>query len=311
MQKGLERKIIVSLAVLAVFGFFCFLRNEALDGYVSRANSAKQAGDEGAALENLIFANALDEKNRGADISVKRAEIFYARGDYASAERELMQALRSDDRNAALYEFLGKVKNTQGDYAQAERYYSRAFEIKPTAPLAIERAKNLVRGGKSSAAKAALQKTSGEDVTYYLGLIRANEGGYAAEDFEKIRNGKYKSSIALVEKFFRSEDSHTESDYGLVSRADLFCKINEEAFVFANLDIVLARNGKYRDAYLVAGKAFVSAGNYDRAREPFEKCLILDADNAEALFYLSKIYEVAGDLEKAKEYESRYENLVR
>lgn len=309
MKKGLPRKIIVSLAVLAVFGFFCFFRGEVFDGYVGRANSAKQAGDEGAALENLIFANALDEKSRDAGILVKRAEIFYARGDYAAAEQELTQALRSDDRNSALYEFLGKIKNAEGDYAQAEKYYSRAFEIKPTAPLAIERAKNLVRGGRFAEAQVALKKTSGEDAIYYLGLIKANEGGYAAEDFDKIRNGKYKSNIVLVEIFFKSEVSRAESDYNLVSRADFFRKIGEEDLVFANLDIVLARNGKYRDAYLVAGKTLAAVGNYDRARESFEKCLALDTDNAEVIFYLSKVYEAKGDLEKAKEYGARYESL--
>ena len=309
MQKGFERKIIVSLAVLAVFGFFCFFREEAFDGYVGRADSAKQAGDEGEALENLIFANALDEKNRDVGISVKRAEVFYGRGDYAAAERELTQALQSDDGDSALYEFLGKVKNAEGDYAQAEKYYSGAFEIKANARLAIERAKNLVRGGKSSEAELVLQKTSGEDAAYYFGLIKANEGGYSAEDFEKIRNGKYKSNIALVEKFFKSEDDRAGSDYDLVSRADLFRKIGEEELVFANLDIVLARNGKYRDAYLVEGKTLTAAGKYDRALESFEKCLVLDSDNAEAIFYLGKIYEAAGDSEKAKAYGARYGSL--
>jgi hypothetical protein len=39
--------------------------------------------------------------------------------------------------------------------------------------------------------------------------------------------------------------------------------------------------------------------------------LALDVDNTEAVFYLSKIYEVLGDREKAAEFADRYEGLVK
>jgi len=314
MQKNLSRKIIISLTVLVVFGFFYFCREGIFNEYIGLANNAKQTGDKDAALENLIFASALDEKKSGGDISIKRAEVFYERGEYAAAEQELTQALASDSGNSALYELMGKTKNAQGDYAQAEKYFAKAYETDPTAELSVERAKNLARSGKFTEAEGVLeetrQKENSEDVIYYRGLIRLNNDKFSAEDFKNLGDGKYKSEASAVEDFFERTDNSVrfDSDYGLVSRADFFRKLGEKELALANLDIVLARNDKYRDAYLVLGKTLVAAGDYDQARASFEKCLMLDTGNAEALFYMSKIYEVTGSPEKAKEYEVRYKN---
>lgn len=316
MQKNLSRKIIISLTVLVVFGFFYFCRENIFSKYISLANSAKQAGDKDAASENVIFASAMDEKESGGDISVKRAEVFYERGEYFAAERELAQALASDSGSSALYELMGKTKNAQGDYAQAEKYFAKAYGIEPTVELSVERAKNLTRDGKFTEAEKSLEearrKKDSEDIVYYRGLVRLNNNKFSAKDFENLSDGKYKSEVSAVEDFFEHTDNSARfnSDYELVSRADLFRKLGEKELALANLDIVLARNDKYRDAYLVLGKTLVAANDYDQARASFEKCLMLDANNTEALFYMGKIYETAGDLKKAKEYEAKYKNLA-
>lgn len=317
MRKTLSRKIIVSLAVLVSFGFFYFFRETVFQKYVDSAASAKQAGDEAAAMKDFIFASALDEQGRADGKAIERAESFFGRGYYVSAEQELAPALVGCEGTSALNGWMGRVKNAQGDYAMAEKYFAREFALEPTAKAAIERALNLMRGGKFAEAEMALQtaqqKTSGEDVVYYLGLVRWDEGKYSLDDFAAIRNGKYAGEIAVVEDYIERahDDAHTDSDYSLVSRADLFRDLGEEELAFANLDIVLARNDKYCDAYLVSGKTFIAIGNYSSAKEAFEKCLALDVDNAEAVFYLSKLYEASGDRGKAAEFADRYESLVK
>ncbi|MDD3006567.1 MAG: tetratricopeptide repeat protein [Candidatus Pacebacteria bacterium] len=317
MQKTLSRKITVSLLVLAIFGFFYFFRETSFQGYISNASNAKRAGDEGVALENLIFASSLDEQGRDAEIVIKRAELLYGRGDYTAAEQELARPLESGRGTSALNGWMGRVKYAQGDYSSAEKYFSQAFKMDPTAKSAVERAGNLVRGGKFTEAETALQtaqqRISSEDVVYYLGLVRLDEGKYSTEDFASIRNGKYASEIAIIEEyiFHAGDDVRADSDYGLVKSAELFRKLGEEEFAFANLDIVLSRSNKYRDAYLVSGKTFAAAHDYVSAKEAFEKCLELDVDNIEAVFYLGKLYEAAGDREKAEEFAIRYEKLVK
>lgn len=317
MRRTLSRKIIVSLAVLVSFGFFYFFRETTFRKYVDSAAGAKQAGDEAAAMKDYIFASALDERGRADGKSIERAESFYGRGDYVSAERELAPALADGEGTSALNGWMGRVKNAEGDYAAAEKYFAKEFTLEPTAESAIERSLNLMRDGKFAEAEMALQaaqqKTSNEDIAYYLGLVKWDEGKYSSDDFASIRNGKYAGEIAAVEDYIeRAHDvAHADSDYSLVSRADLFRGLGEVELAFANLDIVLKRNDKYCDAYLVSGKTFIAIGNYTSAKEAFEKCLILDVDNAEAVFYLSKLYEASGDREKAAEFADRYESLVK
>lgn len=295
MIKVSRRKIILLSAVLAIFGFFCFFRAKLSEEYMTSADSARQSGDEQVAMENLVFADALLEKSRNPELSIKRAEILFERRDYAAAEKELRRTMKSNDKDPALYIFLGKIKFAEGDYAEAENNFATAYGLSPTTELAVLRAKNLGRAGKFSEAEAILkqaeQNVFSEDIIYYIGLVR----NFSVEDFAKIRNGKYKSEIDLIEGFFSGDDEklRTDCDYGIVSRADLFRRLGETEFALANLDVAIGHNDKYRDAYLVQGKTFLMVGEYDQARESFEKSLALDADNAEALLYVNKLDEIS------------------
>ncbi len=296
MQDTLRRKIGISLIVLAVFGFFYFRREKLSDHYLDRAEKARIAGDEEEALRNFVLGAALKEKRGSGEVAVERAEIFLGRGDFVPAEKLLLRALEEDGTSAQVYGLLGRIGSARGEYARAEEYYALAATEGGNATIiALERAKNLVRAGEFFEAEnmlfAAVEDSSDEDAIYYLGLVRANAGRFSPADFAALRGGEYEDDIALVEDYFTSEDSDVATDVSLVACADLFRRLGEGELALADLEIVLARNGKYRDAYLVSGKTYLALGDRSAAGDAFQKALALDGDNKEAIFYLSRIYE--------------------
>jgi|GEM_PF-2080485 tetratricopeptide (TPR) repeat protein len=314
MQDAMRRKIVISLAVLAVFGFFYFCRERMVSEYADRARLKEQNGNEAAALSDLVMAAALEEKNGKGDAAVKRARIFFASGNFRAAEKELLEALENGGNSAELYSLLGKIKKAEGEYDKAEEYYVLATAKKEDAAVILERAKNLARSGKffeaESVLSSAAARFSDEDISYYLGLVRAHAGRFSAEEFAPLRGGKHEDDIVSAIGFFAKKNSASPADDVLVARADLFCRIGAEDLALADLDVVLERRDKYRDAYLVQGKAYLVQGDYAAAQKAFEKALALDSKNSQALFYLGRIYQAAGDEEKADEFIKRYKSLA-
>lgn len=315
MQDFLRRKIRVSLLVLAVFGFFYFCREGLSDGYAARARLSERGGDEAAALSDFFVAAALEEGRGEGDAAVRRSRIFYSIGNFRAAEKELSDAISAGKKSAELYAWLGRVKSAEKEYAEAERCYFLAWQGGESADIALFRARNLIRSGKFAEAERALEEAvrrfPDEELRCLLGLVRANAGKFSPADFTDIRAGERADGIALAEKFFSSAPSADfDADRSLVARADLFRRIGETDLALADLDVVLARNGRYRDAYLVSGKTFFALGDRAEAKDAFEKALLLDGDNAEAIFYLSKICEADGDEERSRDLAARYEVLA-
>lgn len=313
MQDLRHRKITIALLVLAVFGFFYFCREKLSAHYAYRAGRMQAAGEEEAALWDLVLATALDEKEEGSDLAAGRAEIFLGRGEYARAEAELLRALEKEGESVRLYGLLARVQHVRGEYARAEEYYARAADLGENPALSLARAKNLARWGKLSEAEnllaGAAEGAGEEESRYYLGLVRANAGKFSAADFAALRGESYVGSIALLEECFSRPEAQGATDSALVVRADLFRRLGAEDLALGNLDAVLARNGKYRDAYLVLGKIFLALEDPVAASAAFEKALGLDGDNREALAYLQRLYREAGNAERAEQLGARAQAL--
>lgn len=300
------------IAVLACFGFFYFIRERMAEGYMEEAAKARNLGNESAAFEQLAFAGALNEQ-RGAQAHLERAEIMLSRKDFDGAQSELSRALGKGD-DARVYASSGRLENMRGDYTKAEEYYKKAYELQGGKELLLTRARNLMRGQDGELAEKLLEEsqksTPDPDVAYYLGLIRADSGNYSAQDFADLKNGEHEKEVRAVEDFFRSGAfARFDSDYALVSRAQLFRRVGATEIALADLDKVLAHNGKYRDAYLVQGMAYADIGDFEKAEKAFIKSVELDPDHKESLYGLSKVYEATGDKTRAGEYTKRAEAL--
>jgi Tfp pilus assembly protein PilF len=317
MQITRQKILIYFFTILIIFGVFYAWREKISGDYLKSADTSYVQNKTDKALSNLLFADVLSEGNKNSQAKIQRAEIFYEENDAASAEKELLEALKTDDKNPKIYEFLGKVKKRQENFSDAEKYYQKAYALDPSSEILTGRIKNLIRGGKSFQAKEILgnikQKKFDDDIHYYLGLIDFNERGIFPEEFSKISSGKYEKEVRMIEDFCQKSDKTDEglSDYQLVRKADLFNKINETDFAFLNINAVLQRNDKYCDAYIVLGKSLLIDGEYQKSADAFRKCLEIDTNNSESSFWLSGVYEKSGDSQKATEYKEKCENLTK
>ncbi|MFA7169465.1 MAG: tetratricopeptide repeat protein [Candidatus Paceibacterota bacterium] len=310
-----QKTFVYFLMILASFGFFYAIRENILDRHLEKANHLCNEGQNNEALVDFLFADALVEQDGDVFLKMKRAEIFYVAGDLRAAEKELLKVLKEDKNNSEVYKFLGRIKHGEGDYLEAEKYYASSYEINPTSEVLILRVKNFARAGQFSQARKVLIAKGGgvfeEDVMFYLGLLDFNENYIFSEELFGIRNGEYHKEVEMIVGFFDDFEvgGTGNSDYDLLRKAEFFNLIGETDFALSNVDVVLAKNKKYRDAYLVSGKSFLIDGEYEKSVDAFEKCLSLDVNNVEAYFYLAEIYDKTGDRELADKYEKRYESL--
>lgn len=307
---------VISAAVLIIFGLFYVQREKLFNSYSREAESLYGQGRTNEALSNFLFAGAMDEGKRSASAELNRAKIFYENGDVASSEKEAREVLGADGNNSEASKLLGDIKHRQGDFAEAEKYYEKAYAADPSSENLKSMIRNLVREGKAFEAGQKLKYVQGnlsEDAAYYLGLLDFNETGIFPEEiFSSIKNGKYKKEIAAIGSFY--DDSYAgsgnSSDYALVKKADMFDMINETDFAFSDLEAVLKRNSGYCGAYITLGKSFLISENYEKSAGAFQKCLDLDVNNAQSLYYLGMIYEKIGNADKSNEYWKKYNDLT-
>lgn len=311
-----SRYIIAVFVILLVFGLFYVSRNVLSDYYVKRADIFYGQNKTDEALTGYLFADALGERSGSSSAKIQRAQVFYAGSDLSSAEKEISQVLKADKNNPQAIEFMGDIKHRQEKFSEAEKYYDRAYGLNHSSDYLINKIRNLVREGKTFDAQESLggaSKDFPEAVSYYLGLVDFNKDGKFPLEFEKMDSGKYAREISIIHDFCQSssEINGSDSDYELVGKADIFNKINEPDFARLDLYSVIRKNDKYCDAYITLGKSFLISDDYDKSADAFEKCLNLDVNNTQSLFWLSEIYGKTGDNRKAQDYKERYEYLVK
>lgn len=152
------------------------------DAYSGMANAYRAAGKEDESLKALRAGRQAYPKDQGLIIS----EVNYhlSKGDNASAEKAINEAITLDSKNATLFFALGSVYDNLKNYAKAEESYKKAIEL----------------DGKYF------------DALYNLGAMKYNEG---AETMNKIKDiaddtqynaekakadAKFKEALPYIEK---------------------------------------------------------------------------------------------------------------
>lgn len=95
-----------------------------------RQNTSRK-GFESTAHEVIITNNGRSGAS-GALARVQIAQASLAKGDYAQAEREAKQALKTDPRSAAAYTVLAIAQDRTGHAKLAGEHYRKAAELAPT-----------------------------------------------------------------------------------------------------------------------------------------------------------------------------------
>jgi tetratricopeptide (TPR) repeat protein/TolB-like protein len=77
-------------------------------------------------------ANALKLNDRLAAVHITMAQVRVTKGDFDSAERELQTALKIEPANARAYRELGKIFEGQKKYDDAEKTYQKSIDVRPS-----------------------------------------------------------------------------------------------------------------------------------------------------------------------------------
>ena len=307
---AMKKKIMIIISVLAIFGCFYAVRETWFRKYLADAESLYAEGKTDEALADFLFASALDENGSDESMKVRRAEIFLENKELDAAERELLPAAAGKTKNYEVYELLGKVESARGNHLKADSYFVKAYVFNPTMEKFLQRIGNMVRSGDFAGAEAALRaKRGAEDnaeIDYYLALIAFN-GTDSLPDLSALEEDRYAAAARMMEDFYddAASGASRNPDYVLVRKADLFNRIRETDFAFADADLVLRRNAGYPDALVVRGETFVIEDDFAAAADAFEKCIAIDINNQKAYAWLAKIYKELGREEEAAACEEK------
>jgi Tfp pilus assembly protein PilF len=103
--------------------------SDTADLLISRALELVNAEDQAGALKML--GAALEVKPDNAEGWNKRATLFFLRGDFSHAMRDIRETLRYEPRHYGAWAGLGRILEQTGDDARALDAYRRALAINP------------------------------------------------------------------------------------------------------------------------------------------------------------------------------------
>ncbi len=151
------------------------------DAYSGMANAYSALGKEDESLKALKAGRAAYPKDLGMIIS--EVNYYLGKGDNASAEKAINEAIALDSKNPTLYFALGSVYDNLKQYAKAEESYKKALAIDP----------------------------SYFDALFNLGAMKYNEG---AELMNKIKDiaddAQYTAEKAKADEMFKQALPYNE-----------------------------------------------------------------------------------------------------
>lgn len=306
LNKNKERKTMIAAFVLFLsLVLFYKWQVATSNGYLFLGNESYESKDYDESLKNYKYAAVVDgDRNAAYSARLKRAEIFYLYDKLDEAEKEAKEAIGEIENDFRAYEILGDIYCAKSDAASAIGYYQKAVELKNDNSKAIEikLAKSFMAKGEISAANDIFSKLhsknkNGNEVLYYLGIIRFYENGlYNDYLASAVKNGDadYKKKIEEIKKFLDDYGKIDNEPYADVLAADLFNKINEPHLAIAKGRKAAEEKINYRDYFLVLGKSYFLIEDYENSYENFAKALELDSHNSEIYFWLGTVHQKIG-----------------
>lgn len=211
------------------------------------------------------------------------------RGDAASAERWLREAVRTDPSDSRSLTRLGHLLEAKGDLSGAEARYGEAVRADPENALALNYLGNVQRlTGRRGQAEASYRASIDADPRYpgaynNLGIL-LQEDGRLAEARTVLQGGLQQAPESAM--------LHT-SMAGLEVRSGDLDAGERHAHLALEADPGLA------EAHNVLGIALAERGRMGEARSAFEAAVEADPDYAEATFNLARVVLLGGDVSGA------------
>lgn len=158
--------------------------------------------------------------------------------------------------------------------------------------------------------KAYFHKDSASAYYYYADLTvyylnKAVEGGFAASDIPQYLGLSY-AQLSMTEQSiaaFSEALGHNESDMIMLAIAEQYIKNNQQDIALQYLYRLRAfsEDEQYQiKAGLLLGDIYTNEGKYEEALTEFQTILEKNPENADAYYGIGIIYELQGDMAKAR-----------
>jgi len=260
-----------------------------------------QAGDYDAALERLLEAFEIDEKNNDLVSMATRynniGQIYQAKGELDKALESSFKALKIDEKNNNIVNMAIRYNNI-GQIYQAKGELDKALEFSFMALKIDEKNKNLVNMAIWYNNIGAIYQAKGE-------LDKALEFSFKALEILKKNNEQVKMAV-------------TYSNIGQIYQAKGELDKALE-FSFNALEILKKNNEQVKMAvtYSNIGQIYQAKGDLDKALEFIFKALEIFKNNndrvkmALSYGYIGNIYKAKGENKNAEKHFKRTEEIEK
>jgi tetratricopeptide (TPR) repeat protein len=270
--------------------------NEAVAAYNAGAE-AYNAGDFTRARSSFESALELDPELLPARKVLTL--VYFQLQEWGLASQSARLVADAEPDNDAALKVGFDAASQLGDREQAERFLEQLMALGPT-PEAAARLFNHgvgdLRAGDRASAKARFQAAVEMDPTLaaaYTGLASLN-----------LEDGNYDEALAIADQLLAVDPGNAE---GLGIRYEAYRRMGDEAAATAALDELQAADPeRIVDAYYQQGILLFNDGAAQEAVAAFERVLSADPEHARAHYQLGRAYLSAGDYEKAKQYLQRF-----
>jgi tetratricopeptide (TPR) repeat protein len=270
--------------------------SEAVAAYNAGAE-AFNAGDY--ALARSSFEGALELDPELLPARKVLTLVYFQLQEWGLASQSARIVADAEPDNEAALKVGFDAASQLGDREQAERFLEELLALGPT-PEAAARLFNHgvgdLRAGDRESAKARFQAAMEMDpelAAAYTGLASLN-----------LEDGNYDEALAIADRLLALDPGNAE---GLGIRYEAYRRMGDEAAANAALDELQAADPeRIVDAYYQQGILLFNDGAAQEAVAAFERVLSADPEHARAHYQLGRAYLSAGEYEKAKQYLQRF-----
>ena len=286
--------------------------------------------------EKMLETEAAGEKSPDSQTVLLTATAFYKQRKYAEAENIIVTNL-TEKENKLLY---AAILSRQGKYKEAESIYEKLYAKKDlSAEETLEYAKVLYQQKKWKKAKETALEANQPLSPYLAGLCEIKLKDYKAakehlnqyvkqagdykgeavyyKGYVSYRLGEYKDAYSTFIDFNNNYKLSAElrlKAYDFAAKSALRFGDFDKAAVQAEAMVSFARNNEEKyNAALFCSQIYADKKDYEKAVSTLEPFTKMQTDTAiSALFQIAKIYENAGEDDKAEaEYKIIYTDYSR
>jgi tetratricopeptide (TPR) repeat protein len=290
------------------------------------------AGRSKTAIDILQLILKSRPNDAGTLTMLAKAEL--SEKDFASARRHLMSAAGLDSLSPEVAYLQAELEFEQGNLKAALPFLKKALQRAPNSPdilarmglLAIKA--NQPRDAIDAAEKLLALKPDDPEGVYLLGAAALQGGDVqkarsALERYAILQPRDPRGCVALGLAIAAQKDqveparqqllhcleidpANVEAKYqiGLSYKAQ---GQTAEAINFLEQTVIDAP--KYAPALRDLGTVYLQAGNEPKAREMLERSVAIDPNDAETHFQLSRLYNLIGDADLAKQHLDAFQKI--